>query len=127
MKLQLLVAVCILTGFAAAGDEKQLDQLCAADDEKVKLFEAFVKPTQECMKELQPEFVEALSACNTNIYGSDPRSAAEAKRIFCPKDAIKMKALGDCLTDAGIKEPTKEAKAEAKKKMNECLAKKASD
>lgn len=111
--------------FAAGDESNQLDVLCGADDEKIKLFEAFVKPSKECLAELQPKFSKALSECYVGIYHTDPHTAAEAKKAFCPKNEVKMKALGVCLVGKGIKEPNPEEKKAAKKKMNECLGKKA--
>ncbi|KAF9567282.1 hypothetical protein EC968_003262 [Mortierella alpina] len=128
MKLQFLVVVCIVVSFAAAGgNEEQLDQLCEGDDEKVQMYEAFVKPMKECLAELQPNLTKALTECNIQIFGSDPKTAAEIKEYFCPKDEAKMKAFGECMAGKGIKQLDREETKEAKKKMNECIGKKATD
>ncbi|KAF9974413.1 hypothetical protein BGZ75_000858, partial [Mortierella antarctica] len=112
--------------FAAAqgGEEGPLDQLCEADDEEVNQYEAFVHPIRECLQELQPECFEALPVCNKEVYGSDPRSAVMAKKIFCPKNPDKMKDLGPCLEKAGCKKPSGEEKKAAQRDMNVCLGSK---
>lgn len=102
--------------FAAAGAE-MMEKLCTADDATMVKFEAMMPKFLACAKQVNPKEEAAWSACNTSVFGSDPKTAADAKALYCVDDKTKHKALKECFANAGIIE-----KVGDKENFKNCMA-----
>ncbi|KAL8284098.1 hypothetical protein RQP46_004847 [Phenoliferia psychrophenolica] len=101
--------------------------LCDADASTVKMYDTFFYAMKICGAKLHPEVTTALSECNHKVYGADPASAAESKRIHCPPNFKKQRAVEACLDSKNVPADQMNSMSEeptpaAKKAMSECIS-----